>query len=105
MVMSLFLVMPSVGSCISTPTLPTGAAGPIAISQPVGQGQFARNLLDDVRTIQEALNQVTVEGLAGGPIPLLAVDGIKGPKTQAAIFNFQQFQVQGINPDGLVEPG
>ena len=52
--MSRFLVMPAVGSCISTPTLPTGAAGPIAISKPVGQGQLARNLPDDVKIIQEA---------------------------------------------------
>jgi len=100
-----FLVMPSLGSCISTSTLPTGAAGPIAISKPVGQGQLARNLPDDVKTIQEALNQVTVQGEAGGPMPFLAVDGIKGPKTQAAILNFQRVQVKAINPDGLVEPG
>ncbi len=100
-----FLVMPALGSCISTSTLPTGAAGPIAISKPVGQGPLARNLPDDVKTIQEALNQVTVIGKAGGPMPFLAVDGIKGPKTQAAILNFQRVQVKDINADGLVEPG
>jgi len=105
MIMSRFLVMPAVGSCISTPTLPTGAAGPIAISKPVGQGPLARNLPDDVKIIQEALNQVTVQGVAGGPMPFLAVDGIKGPKTQAAILNFQQVQVRAINADGLIEPG
>ncbi len=103
--MSRFLVMPAVGSCISTPTLPTGAAGPIAISKPVGQGQLARNLPDDVKIIQEALNGVTVMGVVGGPMPFLAVDGIKGPKTQAAILNFQRVQVKSINADGLVEPG
>ena len=103
--MSRFLVMPPVGSCISMSTLPTGAAGPIAISKPVGQGQLARNLPDDVKTIQEALNQVTVRGVAGGPMPFLAVDGIKGPKTQAAIVNFQRVQVKAINADGLIEPG
>ena len=103
--MSRFLVMPAVGSCISTPTLPTGAAGPIAISKPVGQGQLARNLPDDVKIIQEALNRVTVMGVVGGPMPFLAVDGIKGPKTQAAILNFQRVQVKSINADGLVEPG
>jgi peptidoglycan hydrolase-like protein with peptidoglycan-binding domain len=105
MVMSGFLVMPAIGSCISTATLPAGAAGPIAISKPVGQGPLARNLPDDVRTIQDALNQVTVKGEAGGPMPFLAVDGIKGPKTQAAILNFQRVQVKAINADGLVEPG
>jgi peptidoglycan hydrolase-like protein with peptidoglycan-binding domain len=103
--MSIFLVMPAVGSCIPTSTLPTGGAGPIAISKPVGQGPLARNLPDDVKTIQEALNQVTVKGVAGGPIPFLVVDGIKGPKTQAAINQFQQVQVKTIRPDGLVEPG
>jgi peptidoglycan hydrolase-like protein with peptidoglycan-binding domain len=100
--MSTFLVMPAIGSCISMSTLPTG---PIAISQPVGQGQLARNLPDDVKTIQDALNQVTVNGVAGGPIPFLVVDGIKGSKTQAAIENFQQAQVDTIKADGLVEPG
>jgi peptidoglycan hydrolase-like protein with peptidoglycan-binding domain len=105
MAMSRFLVMPAVGSCIPMATLPTGAAGPIAISKPVGQGPLARNLSDDVKTIQQALNRVALKGEPGGPVPLLAVDGIKGPKTQAAIFNFQQLQVKGINADGLVEPG
>jgi hypothetical protein len=98
-----FMVMPLVGSCISTPIPPKGV-GPIAISKPVGQGPLARNLASDVRIIQEALNQVTVKGLPGGPIPFLVVDGIKGPKTQAAILNFQKAQVK-INADGLVEPG
>ncbi len=102
--MSTFLMMPAVGSCISTSTLPTGA-GPIAISKPVGQGPLARNIPDDVKTIQEALNQVTVKGVTGGPIPLLVVDGIKGPKTQSAILKFQQAQVRSVRADGLVEPG
>lgn len=100
-----FLVMPAVGSCIPMATVPAGAAGPIAISKPVGQGPLARNLPEDVKIIQEALNQVTVKGEAGGPMPFLAVDGIKGPKTQAAILNFQRVQVKSINADGLVEPG
>ena len=103
--MGRFLVMPAVGSCISMSTLPTGTAGPIAISKPVGQGPLARNLPDDVRTIQDALNRVTVMGMPGGPIPFLTVDGIKGPKTQAAILNFQKVQVKSIHADGLVEPG
>jgi peptidoglycan hydrolase-like protein with peptidoglycan-binding domain len=102
--MSTILVMPTVGSCISTSTLPV-SSGPIAITKPVGQGPLARNIPQDVKTIQEALNQVTVKGFAGGPIPLLVVDGSKGPKTQSAIIKFQQAQVKSINPDGLVEPG
>ena len=101
--MPTFFVMPVVGSCIETSTMPTGG-GPIAISRPVGQGGLAVNRPDDVKTIQEALNQVTVSGLVGGPIPFLKVDGIKGPKTQAAILNFQRQQVKDINADGLVEP-
>jgi len=96
-----FLVMPAVGSCIETSTL-VGGAGPIAISSSVGQG--GRNIPADIKTIQEALNQVTVKGEAGGPMPFLAVDGIKGPKTQAAILNFQEVQVTSIRADGLVEP-
>ncbi len=100
--MSRFLVMPAVGSCV--PASAAGAAGPIAISKPVGQGPLARNLSKDVKTIQEALNQVTVKGEAGGPIPFLAVDGIVGPKTQAAILNFQRVQVTSINADGVIEP-
>lgn len=102
--MSTILIMPAVGSCIRTATLPT-RSGPIAITKPVGQGPLARNIPSDVKTIQEALNQVTVKGLAGGPIPLLVTDGIKGPKTQAAIIKFQQAQVKSIQADGLVEPG
>jgi hypothetical protein len=102
--MSHFLLMPAAGSCIPTETLPAGAVGPITITQPVGQGRLARNLTGDVKTIQEALNQVTVLGVVGGPMPFLAVDGIKGPKTQAAIFSFQKVQVKSIIPDGVIEP-
>lgn len=100
-----FLVMPTVGSCIPTLTLPTGTGGPIAITKPVGQGPLARNLSDDVKIIQDALNQVTVKGEPGGPMPFLIVDGIKGPKTQAAIIKFQQVQVKSIQADGTIEPG
>src|SRR6266496_1660189 len=98
------LMMPSVGSCIPLATMPAGG-GPISISKTVGQGPFARNLPDDVKTIQDALNQVTVNGDAGGPMPFLVVDRIKGPKTQAAILKFQQVQVKSIHADGTVEPG
>jgi hypothetical protein len=38
-------------------------------------------------------------------MPFLVVDGIKGPKTQAAILKFQQVQVKSISADGTVEPG
>jgi peptidoglycan hydrolase-like protein with peptidoglycan-binding domain len=96
--------MPAGGSCVSVSTLPA-SGGPIAITKPVGQEPLASNLPVDVNTIQEALNQVTVKGFAGGPMPLLVVDGMKGPKTQSAIFKFQQAQVKSITPDGLIKPG
>jgi len=97
------LIMPSFGSCVrAIQALPP--SGPIRISKPVGQGGLARNLAEDVKTIQAALNQVTVKGFPGGPMPFLVEDGIKGPKTQAAILNFQKVQVKSINPDGLIEP-
>ena len=96
-------VMPAAGSCLLVPLISSGSStGPISISQPVGQGPLARNQSDDVRTIQDALNQVTVKGVAGGPIPLLAVDGICGPKTNAAISRFQQLQLNIF--DGVIEP-
>jgi peptidoglycan hydrolase-like protein with peptidoglycan-binding domain len=97
------MLMPAAGSCqLVSLTLPGSSAGPVAISQPVGQGPLARNLADDVRVIQDALNQVTVKGVAGGPMPFLAVDGICGPKTKAAISRFQQVQLQIF--DGVIEP-
>lgn len=102
--MSIILMMPAVGSCISMSALPTRSE-PIAITKPVGQGPLARNIPDDVKTIQKALNQVTAKGIAGGPLPLLVVDGVKGSKTQSAIIKFQQAQVKSISADGLVEPG
>jgi len=102
-----WLVMPSAGSCLAIDPAALGSGGgggSIVISKPVGQGGQARNLPDDVRTVQEALNQVTVKGVNGGPMPLLAVDGLCGPKTIAAILKFQRAQVPVI-ADGLVEPG
>jgi peptidoglycan hydrolase-like protein with peptidoglycan-binding domain len=96
----LWLVMPASGSCQLLPGLLS--SGPIAISQPVGRGPLARNKPDDVRTIQEALNRVTVAGAAGGPMPFLVVDGIVGPKTNAAIARFQQVQLKIF--DGVIEP-
>ena len=58
-----WLVMPAVGSCQSLPVLSSGFSGPVAISAPVGRGPLARNQSDDVRTIQDALNQVTLVSL------------------------------------------
>lgn len=102
-----WLGMHSVGSCRAetpgaTDTVGATGGGPIQVDKPVGRGPLARNLPDDVRAIQEALNQVTVKGAAGGPMPFLKVDGIIGPKTQAAIDRFQQVQLQIF--DGVIEP-
>jgi len=98
-----WLVMPAAGSCQPLPGLSAAASGPIAISQPVGQGPLARNKPDDVSTIQDALNQVTVAGEVGGALPFLKVDGKCGPKTNAAIVRFQKLQL-GFS-DGVIEPG
>jgi hypothetical protein len=54
-----------------------------------------------VRTIQDALNRVTVVNAAGGPMPFPAVDRICGPKTNAAIARFQQVQLKIF--DGAIE--
>ena len=98
-----FLLMSASGACLSMAELPP--PGRIAIFEAVGQGPAARNRPGDVKAIQESLNQVTVLGQRGGPMPFLAVDGLVGPKTRAAILKFQQVQVPSIHADGLVEPG
>lgn len=75
----------------------------IRIDQPVGQGFKAKNLSPDLRTIQEALNKVSIA--QGGPKVPLVVDGKIGPKTNKAITDFQlkHFGIKGA--DGLIEPG
>ncbi|HEV3004345.1 MAG TPA: peptidoglycan-binding protein [Pirellulales bacterium] len=103
----LWIVMPATGSCqlmpLNAAAPSSGAlASPIAIDRPVGQGPLAKNRPDDVRTIQDALNRVTLKGAAGGPTPFLAVDGICGPKTNAAIGQFQRLQLHFV--DGVIEP-
>lgn len=95
-------IMPASGACIVTPFLPATLRLPIEIGQPVGVGPKARNKPDDVKVIQDALNRVTLEGEPGGPMPFLAVDGICGPKTNAAISRFQQVQLKIF--DGVIEP-
>ena len=75
----------------------------ISIDLPVGTGFKAKNLSSDVRTIQESLNKISP--LKGGPKIPIAVDGLCGPKTNKAIFDFQlkQFGIKGA--DTLIEPG
>lgn len=75
----------------------------ISIDLPVGQGPKARNVNPDVRTIQAALNKISIN--QGGPKIPLVVDGKVGPKTNKAITDFQlkHFGIKGA--DGLIEPG
>jgi Putative peptidoglycan binding domain len=66
-------------------------------------GVNGRNLGDDVRTIQTLLNNVLPA--FGGPAVKLNVDGICGPKTKAAIYNFQLKQFGFKGADSRVDPG
>jgi peptidoglycan hydrolase-like protein with peptidoglycan-binding domain len=65
-------------------------------------GRMGKNLPADVTTVQELLNNVPAD--SGGPVPLLAVDGIAGPKTNGAIQKFQQRQIGFSGADGRVDP-
>lgn len=60
----------------------------LLISGSVGAG--GRNLPDDVKAIQKALNNVPAD--QGGPVPPLDVDGLIGPLTKGAIARFQEKQ-------------
>ena len=63
-------------------------------------GRGGRNLPDDVKAIQNALNGKDVAD--GGPYPKLAVDGIVGPLTIAAIEKYQRRHLGWA--DGRVDP-
>jgi len=86
------------GACLVVS--PLGQPDAITITASVGAG--GANISTDVRTIQAALNDVPSE--SGGPDPALAVDGVVGPLTLAAIKGFQQTHVSivdsRIDPDG-----
>jgi hypothetical protein len=69
------------------------------ISASVGAGGV--NRAADVRTVQDLLNNVNPA--RGGPVPLLVVDGLCGPKTNAAIRNFQTKQQLPV-VDGRADP-
>lgn len=72
--------------------------GDLFISGSVGLG--GRNVPEDVRKIQEALN--TVPPVRGGPVPGLTVDGVAGKLTIDAISRFQRQNVGFF--DGRVDP-
>ena len=73
---------------------------PKSIQTSVGQGG-ANATAQDVMTVQYLPNCVPAN--QGGPTPELAVDGIVGPKTIAAIVGFQSRLTPA--PDGRVDPG
>jgi hypothetical protein len=64
-------------------------------------GEKGRNLEADVMTVQQLLNGVLPA--FGGPAVKLKVDGICGPKTKAAIRNFQVKQFGFSGADGRVD--
>lgn len=72
-----------------------------SITASVGMGGVNRST--DTITIQQLLNNVSPYD--GGPSPPLVVDGICGPKTKAAIQNFQLKQFGWSGADGRVDPG
>jgi hypothetical protein len=65
------------------------AAGASVISASVGLGGV--NRANDVRVVQQALNEVSVAD--GGPNPTLDVDGLIGPLTIAAIAQYQRHKL------------
>ncbi len=71
-----------------------------SITGSVGLG--GKNRKDDSMTVQELLNKVPAD--EGGPVPLLAVDGLPWQKTIAAIKNFQRVHVEMKFRDGRVDP-
>lgn len=75
---------------------------PRQISASVGR-MGGRNLPDDVRTVQELLNEVPAT--SGGPAPPLVPDSLCGPKTIGAIQTFQLHHFGFSGADGRVDPG
>jgi hypothetical protein len=76
------------------------AGGVITITASVGIKGM--NRADDVRVIQQALNDVPAD--QGRPKPLLVVDGISGPKTENGIQMFQLKHFGWPGADGRVDP-
>jgi hypothetical protein len=72
---------------------------PLILQRSVGKGGV--NIAAEVQAVQARLNAVPRD--RGGPVPLLAVDGIVGEKTIAAILRFQHVSV-GVS-DGRIDPG
>lgn len=79
-----------------------GGAAPDTVRISSSVGRNARNRLEDVRVIQDALNRVRPAD--GGPAPPLQVDGLCYGKTLAAIRTFQQRACGFRWPDERVDP-
>lgn len=87
--------------CLKADFAVDGSGGAMAtITASVGAG--GANRAHDTVTIQQLLNDVPA--VRGGPVPLLDVDGLCGPKTTAAIRNFQIKQ-QLPTIDSRADPG
>ncbi len=95
-------------TCVSRFPGAGGGGSSVTIKFAVGNASppRCRNLPDDVRTIQTALNRFSP--LDGGPQPPLNPDGLFGPKTRKAIHHFQKkwgLMPKGWKvPDGIVDP-
>jgi hypothetical protein len=77
------------------------AAGPVVITASVGYGGV--NRIDDVRSIQNALNSITPG--EGGASPKLVPSGVCDQKTKDAIQKFQIHHFGWSKADGRVDPG
>ena len=75
--------------------------GDVVITASVGRG--GANKANDVSAIQYGLDQVPP--VDGGPSTPLKIDGICGPKTTAAIQNFQLKHFGWPGADGRIDPG
>lgn len=70
----------------------------LGINAPVGQGAMARNQPQDVKNVQQLINDRLSTGTK------LVVDGKCGPKTIGAILAFQKNPMRLPMPDGRVDP-
>ncbi len=80
---------------------PRRITGDTVITASVGQG--GRNVPDDVFKIQYSLDKIAP--IDGGPMPQLVCDGKCGPKTIAAIKEFQKKHFGWAGCDGRIDPG
>lgn len=87
------------GRCLMKHVLPDGDDEAVQLTGSVGEA--GRNLDADVRNVQSRLNRVPQS--AGGPLEALAVDGICGSRTKAAILRFQRHYPDLLLKDGRID--